>query len=36
MNVKILIAKLSKPHWMPTDHRLAVKTLTEKHIGQLN
>ena len=36
MNVKTLIAKLSKPHWMPTDPRLIVKNLTVEHIGQLN
>ena len=36
MNVKTLIAKLSKPHWMPTDPRLVVKNLTVEHIGQLN
>ena len=36
MNVKTLIAKLSKPHWMPTDPRLIVKNLTAEHIGQLN
>ena len=36
MNVKDLITKLSKPHWMPTDPRLVVKNLTVEHIGQLN
>ena len=36
MNVKTLIAKLSKPHWMPADPRLVVKNLTVEHIGQLN
>ena len=36
MNVKTLIARLSKPHWMPTDPRLVVKNLTVEHIGQLN
>ena len=36
MNVKDLITKLSKPHWMPQDPRLIVKNLTPEHIGQLN
>ena len=36
MNVKTLITKLSKPHWMPTDPRLVVRNLTVEHIGQLN
>ena len=36
MNVKTLIAKLSKPPWMPTDPRLIVKNLTVEHVGQLN
>ena len=36
MNVKTLIARLSKPHWMPADPRLVVKNLTVEHIGQLN
>ena len=31
-----LLAKLSKPYWMPTDPRLLVKNLTPDHMGQLN
>ena len=36
MEIQALIAKLSKPHWMPQDPRLVVRNLTPEHIGQLN
>lgn len=31
-----LLAKLSKPYWMPTDPRTKILNLTQDHIGQLN